>query len=170
MKKVFQGWVVLALVIYSAPLVLAQSDRFSRAAAKADLVGTWEMVSVRPVRDKNDPVFFPYQRFVFNRDGSMKYMTSDKPYSKEWLEKFQKQSPEIDYFLDQKGILTLSWQKQPHSESFLCAYVLNDVPTQTLSKLPLERRKEVPKTGDLTLSFFNTAGRISYQKVLSRVV
>ena len=59
------------------------ADKASRPAAKSDLIGVWEMVSVKPVYEKADPVFFPYQRIEFNKDSSMKSMTSEKPFTKD---------------------------------------------------------------------------------------
>lgn len=156
--------------LLSVSMVFADgTSKASRPATKADLVGAWEMVSVQPVRDKNDAVFFPYQRFVFDRNSSMKFISSEKPFSAEWLEKFRKQSAEIDYSLNEKGIMTLSWQKQPHVENVLCAYVLMDVPAEVLSKMPAVRRKGLPKKGSVTLSFLNSEGRIAYQKVLAKI-
>ena len=168
LRRTLWEWAVLALFLLHASLVFALQEKVSRPAVKADLVGMWDMVLVQPVRDKNDPIFFPYQKFVFYNNASMKFMSSDKPFSNEWLEKFNKQNAEIDYLLDAKGVLTMSWQKTPHSEKVLCAYVLEDVPVEVASKLPLERRKGLPKRGSITLSFLNNSGRIAYQKVLSK--
>lgn len=170
MKKIFFPGLI-ALVLFSAvlPAALAADEKMSRPASKADLVGTWEMASVQPVHDKNDPVFFPYQRFMFGANSSMKFISSEKPFTKEWLNKFKKQPAEIDFTVNEKGVLTLSWQKVSHAENILCSYVLKEVPAEVLSKLPAERRKGLPKKGDLTLSFLNSSGRIAYQKVLSKI-
>jgi hypothetical protein len=160
---------LLLLGLAGLPGVLAAEEKASRPAAKKDLIGTWEMVSVRPAGKAEDPVFYPYQRFVFHPNASMKYMTSDRPLTKEWLEKFRKQQAEIDYSVDDRGVMTLMWQKLSHQERAICAFVLKDVPAQTLAKLPAERRKGLPKKGDLTLSFLDSQGRIAYQKVLTRI-
>lgn len=141
----------------------------SRPATKKDLVGTWELVSVRPVHDAKDPVFYPYQRYIFKADSGMKYMTSDKPFTKEWLDKFRRQPSEIDFRMNERGLLTMIWEKRAHQENAVCAFVLRDIPQDVLAKLPAERRKGLPKKGDLTLSFLNSGGHIAYQKVLSRV-
>ena len=161
--------VFAAFVLLAASLAQADQEKVSRPAVKADLIGSWDMVSVQPVRDKNDPVFFPYQRFLFNPNASMKFMSSDRPFNQEWLEKFKKQPAEIDYTLDEKGVLTISWQKRLHIESVLCTYVLKDVPVEVISKLPSERRKGLPKKGNITLSFLSSDGHIAYQKVLSKI-
>lgn len=166
MRKIL--W-VLAAALFVAQAAFAEPNKVSRPAVKKDLVGTWEMVSVRPVFDGNDPVFYPHQRFVFNGNASMKFMASENPFTEEWLDKFRKQPAEIDYSVDDKGILTLMWQKQPHQERAIAAYVLQDVPADVLAKLPKERRQGLPKKGDLTISFLNSKGKISYQKVLTRI-
>jgi hypothetical protein len=44
------------------------------------------------------------------------------------------------------------------------------VPPDRLEKIPPERRKGLPKKGDVTLSFIDAHGQIAYQKVLRRVV
>ncbi len=162
------GWALL-LFVCSASTVFAAGEAASRPAVKKDLVGTWEMVSVRPIHEPSNPVFYAYQRYVFNSDASMKYMVSDKPFTKEWLDKFVKQPREIDFRVDSKGVLFMIWQNKPHQEMAICAYVLKDVPAEVLAKVPADIRKGLPKKGDLTLSFLNSQGKIAYQKVLTRV-
>lgn len=144
------------------------ADKASRPATKADLVGTWDMVSVKPVYDKTDPVFFPYQRFNFGADSSMKTMTSEKPFTKEWLDKFERQPAEIDYSLSNRGLLALTWQSRPHNEQAICAYVLSDVPADILAKIPADERVHLPKKGNLTLSYLSNEGKIAYQKILKK--
>ena len=160
---------VLTAALLVSQAVFAETNKASRPAVKKDLVGTWDMVSVRPVYDGSDPVFYEHQRFVFNPNASMKFIASERPFSKEWLDKFRKQPAEIDYSIDEKGLPTMMWQKMPHQEKAIAAYVLQDVPADVLAKLPAERRKGLAKKGDLTVSFLNSKGRIAYQKVLTRI-
>ena len=160
---------VFLSVFLMASIAWGAVDKASRPAIKKDVVGVWELVSVHPVLDSRDPVYYPYQRFVFNANATMKYMVSEKPFTKEWLDKFSKQAPEIDFRVDGRGILSLMWQKKPHQESAICAFVLQNVPADVLAKVPADKRKALPKKGNLTLSFLNNEGKISYQKVLTRV-
>ncbi len=160
-------WICMNLLLIAIPAFAG--EKASRPCKKEDLVGVWEMVSVKPVHDKADAVFFPYQKFVFRQDASMKFMSSEKPFTKEWLDKFQKQPTEIDFTLDDKGLLTLTWQARPHSEFAICAYVLNEVPPEVLAKIPLSGREHLPKKGNVTLSFLNNQGKIAYQKILRKV-
>ena len=164
MKKFIS--ILIALLISSSPL-WAAPERVSRPATKSDLVGVWDMVSVRPVSDKTDPVFFPHQKFQFRPDSSLKVMVSDKAFSKESIDKFQKMPAAIDYSIDEKGVLTMTWQNRPHSETAVCAYVMKDIPVEMTAKLTSEQRAQLPKKGDVTLSFLNN-GKITYQKVLTR--
>ena len=113
----------------------AGPERISRPATKQDLIGTWEMISVKPVTDKNDPAFFPYQRFTFQPDSSVKMMAAEKPFTKEWEDKFKKTPASVDYSLNEKGILTLSWQKRPHTEQVVCAYVTQDIPREKVARI-----------------------------------
>ena len=162
-------WLCAALLLVTA-LSWAEQERVSRPAKKEDLIGSWDMVSVKPVHDKDDPVFYPYQRFVFGRDSSMKFMSSDKPFTQAWLDKFAKQPPEIDFTLNEKGILMLTWQTRPHNETVVCSYVLKDVPPEVLVKIPPSERTHLPKKGNVTLSFLNNSGKIAYRKILARTV
>ena len=164
-----KGLFVCAALLLFSNIALAENPKNSRPATKKDLIGTWEMTAVRPVLDKNDPVFFPYQRFVFNENSSMKFISADKPFTKEWLDKFKAQAPEIDYTLNEKGALTLTWHARPHSENILCAYVLRDVPPEVAAKIPQAQRGHLPKKGNVTLSFLNSSGKIAYQKTLTRI-
>ena len=163
------SWLLgMALLLGSVVSYAGEGEKASRPAKKEDLAGVWDMVAVKPVLDKTDAVFYPFQRFVFNKDSSMKFMVSEKPFTKEWLDKFQKQSSEIDYSLDARGLLTLTWQSRPHNEMAVCAYVLMDVPPNVLAKLPASERGRVPKKGNITLSYLNNQGKISYQKIFMR--
>ncbi len=158
---------ILSTIHVSA--TFAETQKASRACAKQDLIGIWEMVSVKPIHDKQDPVFFPYQKFVFNKDSSMKFMASEKPFTKDWLDKFQKQPAEIDYSLNEKGVLTLTWHSRAHTELAVCAYVLSDVPPEILAKIPPSERGHLPKKSNATLSYLNGNGKIAYQKILKKV-
>ena len=170
MRKGLRGgfWAAVFLLA-TATLAFAAAESPSRPATKKDLVGTWELVSVRPVTDPKDPVFYPYQRYQFNGNSSMKYMTSGTPFTKEWLDKFRKEPAEIDFRVDERGVLSLMWQKIRHEESAICALVQKDVPAEVLAKIPADKRKGLPKKGDMTLSYLTPEGRIAYQKVLTRV-
>ena len=160
-------WVFMGFLLVAGPT--AAADKASRPCSKEDLIGTWEMVAVRPVLDKTDPVFFPNQRVMFSRNSSMKSISSEKPFTKEWLDKFQKQTAEIDYSLSDKGLLTLTWQSRPHSEQAICAYVLSDVPPELMAKVPAGERGHLPKKGNMTLSYLNPEGKISYQKIYKKI-
>lgn len=163
------------VIVVAAAVFLFQSgwacaaESPSRPASKQDLVGNWAMVSVRPTHDKSDPTFFPNQRFRFNPDASMKFITSEKPLTQEWLTKFEQQDPDIDFTVDEKGLLTLTWGKIAHSERAIAAYVQKDIPAELANKMPESARGGLPKKGDVTLSFLNSKGKIAYQKVLRRV-
>ena len=99
----------------------------------------------------------------------MKSMVSEEPFTQEWLDKFEKQPREIDYSLDPKGLLTLTWQTRVHSEVAVCAVVLKDVPADVLAKMPEAERGTLPKKGNLALSFLNSQGKIAYRKILTKI-
>ena len=162
---------ILGLVLFlaaSAQAAEAPSPKASKPCTKAELIGAWDMVSVTPVLDNQDPTFYPYQKFAFNRDSSMKVMTSNKPFDAKALAAFKSQPSEINYSLDPKGILTMTWSTRPHTEYAICAYVLQEVPPEILKKIPAERRAGIPRKGNVTLSFIGRDGKIAFQKVLKK--
>ena len=169
MKFRNKAWWIFGIFLLMSSTAGAETEKASRPATKTDLIGTWDMASVKPVLDKKDPVFFPYQRFVFGADSSMKSMVSEEPFTEEWLDKFNKQSREIDYSLSDKGMLTMTWQNRPHSEAAVCAFVLKDVPADVLSKMLPSERRSFPKKGNVALSFLNHEGKIVYRKILIKI-
>jgi len=168
-KRFGKGVCVVVVSLMVAVSSYAETEHASRPATKKDLVGTWELVSVRPAQNAKDPVFYPYQRFQFNADSSMKYMTSTEPFTKDWLDKFRKEQAAIDFRVDERGVLSLMWQKKRYEESAICAVSQKEIPADVLAKIPKDKRKGLPKKGDMTLSYLNPEGRIAYQKVLTRV-
>ncbi len=166
MKKLVCSVVFGMLISITANAV---SPKVSEPATKKNLVGTWDLVSVKPVHDKKDPAFYPYQRYVFNSDSSMKFMVSDAPFNKEWVDKFKKQPNEINYTVSEKGILTLTWSNKPFTESVVAAYVVQDMPKEVIERLPVFEKAKLPRRGNIVLSFLNKSGKIAYQKVFSRV-
>ena len=76
--------VVLALAVlagFGTGLAVAQEAKdVLRPCAPADLVGTWEVIRfavVAPARvDRSDPYFYPYQRYVFSANATMRHLTS----------------------------------------------------------------------------------------------
>ena len=162
---------ILGLVLFSAAAAQAAETpplKPSKPCTKAELVGTWDMVSVTPVLNLQDPTFYPYQKFVFKSDSSMKVMTSQRPFDAKALAAFKSQPVEIDYSLNPKGILTMTWSTRPHTEYAICTYVLQDVPPEVLKKIPAEKRAGIPKKGNVTLSFIGRGGKIAFQKVLKK--
>ena len=163
--------IAVLFFIFSSVLTAAyaEKEKASRPCKKEDLVGTWDMVLVKPVFDKNDAVFYPYQRFEFSSNSSMKSMSSEKTFTQEWLDKFRKQAPEVDFSLSDRSVLTMTWNARPHSESAICAYVMKDVPPEALAKIPENEHGSLPRKGNVTLSFLDSGGKIAYRKILSRV-
>ena len=167
--RAIRSAVCLVMLCLTTTATCWAADAPSRPATKQDLIGTWRLVSVRPVHDANDPTFFPYQQFQFNSNASMKFISSETALTKEWQDKFQKQPSEIDFTVNDRGILTLTWSKLAHSENAVTSFVLRDVPQELLLKMSPEARKGLPKKGNITLSFLNSKGKIAYQKVLERI-
>jgi hypothetical protein len=166
MKKILLG--VLSGILI-ASLSYAGNPSVSRPATKADLVGVWDLINVRPIHDKKDPAFFPNQRYEFKQDSSMKFMVSQQAFNKEWLDKFAKQPNEINYSVSAKGLLTFTWSNKPFSESAIAAVVVQDMPKEVLDKMPAVEKDRLPKKGNLVLSFMNKSGKIAYQKVLAKI-
>lgn len=163
----------LFLCVFSGILIttlsFAANPSVSRPATKADLVGVWDLVSVRPIHDKKDPAFFPHQRYEFHKNSGMKFMVSQQVFDKEWLSKFKKQPTEINYSVSAKGLLTITWSNKPFSESAIAAIVIQDMPKEILDKMPAAEKARLPKKGNLVLSFLNKSGKVAYQKVMAKI-
>ena len=159
--------VVFVGALCFAGTVFAAAEKVSRPCTKADLVGVWNMKSVQPPQNPGDPIFYKHQRFVFSEDSSMKFMTSEKSFTQEWLDKFEQQPREIDYSVDPKGLVTLTWQNKPYHETALCAYVMQEVPPEVVSKIPEADRSVIPQKGNISLSFL-AGGKIAYRKILEK--
>ncbi len=58
----------------------------TRPCTAADLIGAWQVirfgVTSRERMDPNDPAFFPFQRYVFAKDATLRYLSSKTPIRK----------------------------------------------------------------------------------------
>jgi hypothetical protein len=156
------------ILLLASQAQAAENQKMIRPATRQDLVGTWDVVAVRPVKDPKDPAFFPHQRYLFKSDSSMKFMASPVPFDAESEKKFLKEPTSIDYTINEKGVLTLSWQARPYTEAMIAGVVIQEPPTEALSRLSAEQRRVLPQKGDLTFSYMSD-GKPAFQKVLKKI-
>jgi len=66
-----------------APAVAAEDPRdVLRPCRSSDLIGTWAMIrlgTAPSVRVGADPAFYPYQRYAFSTDRSLRHLTAPAP-------------------------------------------------------------------------------------------
>ena len=80
-----------------------------RPCTRGDLIGTWAMVrlgtapSVRV--DASDPYFYPYQRYAFSADRSMRHLTATAPVGPEEQQAILSAPPTTTWTVDDKGRL-----------------------------------------------------------------
>ena len=65
--------------------------------------------------------------------------------------------------------MTLTWNSRPHSEMAIAAYVLSDVPPNIVVKIPPGERGHLPKKGNITLSYLDAEGKVSYGKIFKQI-
>ena len=104
-----------------------------------------------------DPFYYPYQRYLFSRDGVMKHLTSLTPIS-DSQKKTQQEAPSVSFYtLKSGGSVVVRRKDSPRLQHFLCTAITQDA---TSSDLPL-------KAGDLLISYYKTQ---SQPPVLQRVL
>ncbi len=118
----------------------------ARGCVDTDLVGSWDLVITQAKNPKDLEGMPRYERWVFEKDGTMKHIASAKPLSAAPEAMLNARRATVHYSLDKNGTLTLKYQDPKATLSMACVYELigaDDRPDTDL-----------PKTGDVLLSYF----------------
>ncbi len=128
-KSILLSVLFLSVVFFSN---IAHADnkpsKDFRPCTQSDLIGTWDVISLQsptPI-DKNNPYFFRYQRFVFQKDGKVRHMTTTEPITEDWFQMMLLAPATSTFRVDQEGVMTIQKKAAP-SEHALCTYNLLDV-------------------------------------------
>ena len=162
----------LSGAVFAAPPP-APAQKTGRTCLVSDLVGTWELkgFNSKTKVDPKNPSTWMYQRFLFDKKGNVKEMTSREPIegNKAAVRKFENALSTSKYGLDERGILSVTKLELPYPEKCLCIYVMKDLPPETIAKVPEAKRAGLPRKGDVLLTYFGRDGKPHLSKNLRRV-
>jgi hypothetical protein len=136
-----------------------------RPCRRADLIGTWAMIrlgtppSVRV--DEADPDFYPYQRYAFSADRSMRHLTALAPVGPEEQRTILSAPATITWTVDDKGRLLTRKRGAAAVEIDACQILLAKVsdPRSSVPALP----------GDLLLTHYGEDGKPIARRLLRKM-
>lgn len=135
-----------------------------RPCARADLVGAWQVLrmGVTPgfAVDKTDPAYFPHQRYVFNADANLYYLTSTKPITPEEQRALVAATAAATWAVDGEGRLLTQKPGEPRLDDSTCQMVV----VQTR-----DPKSDIhPSPGDVLLTLY-ADGKPVIRRLLRRV-
>jgi hypothetical protein len=136
-----------------------------RPCTRGDLIGTWAMIrlgtapSVR--MDESDPYFYPYQRYAFSADRSMRHLTATAPVGPEQQQAILSAPPTTTWTVDDKGRLLTRKAGATAPEIDACQILLAKVsdPRSSVPGLP----------GDLLLTHYGEDGKPVARRLLRKM-
>ena len=136
-----------------------------RPCTRGDLIGTWAMIrlgtapSVRV--DESDPYFYPYQRYAFSADRSMRHLTATAPVGPEQQQAILSAPPTTTWAVDDKGRLLTRKAGATAPEIDACQILLAKVsdPRSSVPGLP----------GDLLLTHYSEDGKPVARRLLRKM-
>lgn len=159
--------VLAALLIRSGTHAVAADDLRDalRPCTRGDLVGTWAMIrlgtapSVRV--DQSDPYFYPYQRYAFSADRSMRHLTATAPVGPEEQKAILSAPPTTTWTVDDTGRLLTRKSGAPGPEVDACQILLTKIsdPRSPVPGLP----------GDLLLTHYSEEGKPVARRLLRKM-
>jgi hypothetical protein len=159
--------VLAALLIRSGTHAVAADDLRDalRPCTRGDLVGTWAMIrlgtapSVRV--DQSDPYFYPYQRYAFSADRSMRHLTATAPVGPEEQKAILSAPPTTTWTVDDKGRLLTRKSGATGPEVDACQILLTKIsdPRSPVPGLP----------GDLLLTHYSEEGKPVARRLLRKM-
>ena len=169
------GLLLAASSVGVTGIALAAGQKGVRPCFVSDLIGVWEMknINAKIKIDPKDSFGWPYQRIAFDRKGDVKQVASTTPLegNKVVIQKFNRAASTSKFSLDERSVLSITKLESPNPERCLCSYVTRDLPAEALAKLPASRRDQMPRQGDMVLTYMNRNGQPvvikSFKKVQS---
>jgi len=136
-----------------------------RPCTRGDLIGTWAMIrlgtapSVRV--DQSDPYFYPYQRYAFSADRSMRHLTATAPVGPEQQQAILSAPPTTTWTVDDKGRLLTRKSGATAPEVDACQILLTKIsdPRSPVPGLP----------GDLLLTHYSEDGKPVARRLLRKM-
>jgi len=135
-----------------------------RSCTRADLIGIWAMIrqgtAPAALVDLADPSFYPYQRFAFRADGSLRHLAAPAPVGPEEQRVILSAPTTTTWAVDAKGRL-LTRKNGAAPEIDACQVLLAKVsdPRSPIPGLP----------GDLLLTHYGEDGKPIARRLLRKI-
>jgi hypothetical protein len=136
-----------------------------RPCTRGDLIGTWAMIrlgtapSVRV--DQSDPYFYPFQRYAFSANRSMRHLAATAPVGPEEQQAILSAPPTTTWTVDDKGRLLTRKSGATAPEVDACQILLTKIsdPRSPVPGLP----------GDLLLTHYSEDGKPVARRLLRKM-
>ena len=122
-----------------------------RPCKAADLIGAWEVVRFGTAPsflvDRTDPNFYPFQRFVFASNATMRHLTSNTRIARADHRALLAETAPVTWAVDGDGKLLLQKEGAVRLETIACAVLVKEV---------VDPKRRVPAlAGDVLLTHYD---------------
>ena len=136
-----------------------------RPCARADLLGTWEVVRMGAAPgfkfDRADPEYSPFQRYVFDANATARHLTSDAAITPDAHRALVERAPATTWAVDETGRLQLLKDGAAAPEAATCAVLVKEV---------VSREGGIPGLpGDLLLTHADAGGKPAVRRQLRKL-
>jgi len=164
---------VLAVAVLAGVFTLAPGGRADaadpsdvlRPCTRGDLIGTWAMIRLGTAPsariDATDPYFYPYQRYAFSADRSMRHLTAPAPVGPEEQRAILSAPATITWSVDDRGRLLTRRAGAAAPDVDACQILLAKVsdPRSPVPGLP----------GDVLLTHYGEDGKPIARRLLRKM-
>lgn len=164
--RVFLCVLAAAAVCAGAGSAVAQDAADAlRPCKAADLIGTWEVIRFGTVPaflvDRSDPYFYPYQRYVFATNATVRHLTSQTRITPADHRALLAATAPATWAVDGAGKLLVLKEGAIQLETATCAVLTKEV---------VDPRSRVPAMpGDLLLTHYDTADKPVMRRQLRKL-
>jgi len=165
--------VALLLAAFAASLAVWPADQAAaadlnealRPCTRTDVIGIWAMIrqgTARSVQvDSTDPSFYPYQRFAFRADASVRHLAAHATVGPEEQRVILSAPTTVTWSVDRQGRLLTRKDKGAAPEINACQVLLAKVsdPRSPIPGLP----------GDLLLTHYGQDGKPVARRLLRKI-
>ena len=156
---------VLALSCLAWPAAADDLSDALRPCRRADVIGVWAMVRLGTATsahvDRADPAFYPYQRFAFRSDASLRHLAAAAPVGPEEERTLLSAPTTVTWSLDDQGRLLTRKDATTAPEIDACQVLLAKVS---------DPRSPVPGfPGDLLLTHYGEDGKPIARRLLRKI-
>ncbi len=137
----------------------------TRPCTQADLIGTWEVVRFGTVPslhvDRSEPVFFPYQRYVFGTNATVRHLASQTKITRDAHKALLATAVAGTWAVDGDGRLMLLRDGQASLEQSACLVLVKEVEDR--------KRRAHSRPGDILLTDYDAASQPVMRRQLRKL-